>query len=1138
MKNTKSNLIFTVLLACAFFITCNNPIMEKWWEKQPDNPAGPGTPATAAYHTVTFEANGGTPTPSSQYIAPGGKISKLQPMVRDHYGFGGWYTDRDCSPANEWDFGAAVTSSFTLYARWVPQYDILITFDTNCEALPPPHPQAPPEQRLIKDTLVVRPEPMADYPDTYGFDGWYTESECIHRWNFSLVAAESHTLYANWVQTYKTVTFVPNGGSLPYSEPPTYPEEQRVAPNSYAVSPLPMSREGYAFGGWYDNPAFTGDPWNFTEDPVANDLILYAKWEPYVFIITFEANGGLPQPESQTLSYGANAVRPLPMSLGGGYGFGGWYKDEDFTDEWDFATEVKEDLTLYAKWEPINYYFVTFIPNGGSPPPIMQYIYSGGKVIEPAPMSLLGRGFGGWYKDDGWIDEWDFATEVTEDLILYAKWDTIDYQVTFEANGGYPAPGTQNLIHGTRIVEPAPMNLDGYGFGGWYKDADFIEPWDFATEVTSPLTLYARWDTYKYTVLFETNGGKPEPINQVVMFDTLVTRPSAMTKTSANFGGWFRDPYFLNEWDFATDKASNYTIDGFLTLHAKWEALPEIYTVSFDPNGGTPVPLSQSIVTGAKAYEPEPMSRSSHGFGGWYKDALFNELWDFNKPVDESFTLYAKWETIYHLVTFEANGGNPEPISQSLIDGTPVVEPMAMSRRGYGFGGWYTGDDYKNEWNFDTPVDRDINLYAKWVDARFLVKFDLKRPPGSSGGNIDFAEEIDPGENVSVPPADLLPADGWSLYGWFYTDRADFNPAIELHRNALKDWDFDWTVALDEQGDLSVARDNGVKEKLVYGYDPKEEKLFFTLYARWVPDEPNMVWVQKGSFTMGAKGSGTSPERNVRFSTGFYIGMYEVTQKAYRGHKGYEEIMTESGLDGYSDSNTSTGSATPSHFKIGDIDGPVDRVSWYDALVFCNLRTMQENASNPGLNLKPVYWLYDETDPAKWLEESPRPISSPSDWDLVAMDSAANGYRLPTEAEWEYAARGGNGSPGNFTYAGTNIDPPLDHAWFGGSTASGNSNSMTHTVGTKEPNGLGIYDMSGNLMEWCWDWYGSTYYSGRPNPDYDPTGPSSGTERVRRGGSWNNAATNLRNVVRNSFPPNNDTWVMGFRIVRGPSVIY
>jgi formylglycine-generating enzyme required for sulfatase activity len=128
-------------------------------------------------------------------------------------------------------------------------------------------------------------------------------------------------------------------------------------------------------------------------------------------------------------------------------------------------------------------------------------------------------------------------------------------------------------------------------------------------------------------------------------------------------------------------------------------------------------------------------------------------------------------------------------------------------------------------------------------------------------------------------------------------------------------------------------------------------------------------------------------------------------------------------------------------------------------------------------------------------------------------------YRLPTEAEWEYAARGGDKSNG-YKYSGSNTLG--DVAWY-----DGNSNNTTHAVGSKQPNELGIYDMAGNVWDWCSDRYGK--YSS--NAQSNPTGPSSGSLRVFRGGSWNGFAQVCRTADRCCYYPGDHHGNIGFRLV-------
>ncbi|MBR7028213.1 MAG: formylglycine-generating enzyme family protein [Bacteroidaceae bacterium] len=139
---------------------------------------------------------------------------------------------------------------------------------------------------------------------------------------------------------------------------------------------------------------------------------------------------------------------------------------------------------------------------------------------------------------------------------------------------------------------------------------------------------------------------------------------------------------------------------------------------------------------------------------------------------------------------------------------------------------------------------------------------------------------------------------------------------------------------------------------------------------------------------------------------------------------------------------------------------------------------------------------------------------------LKLNEKTGKTFRLPTEAEWEYAARGGKKSKG-YTYSGSNTIGNV--AWY-----SDNSGETTHEVGTKQANELGIYDMTGNVWEWCQDWYGETYYENSPSTD--PLGPDSGSTRVNRGGCWWLDAWFCRVANRVWISPGNRNFYLGFRL--------
>ncbi len=258
---------------------------------------------------------------------------------------------------------------------------------------------------------------------------------------------------------------------------------------------------------------------------------------------------------------------------------------------------------------------------------------------------------------------------------------------------------------------------------------------------------------------------------------------------------------------------------------------------------------------------------------------------------------------------------------------------------------------------------------------------------------------------------------------------------------------------------------------------------------------PEFVRIAPGTFVMGSPpdepGRFTDEtQHRVTLTNPFYLCDHLVTQAEWLEVMGWDE----------------------SQFT-GNPERPVENVSWFDCVEYCNLRSREER-------LTPVYTITDRRSEGNHLVAA-----------YVTWDRSADGYRLPTDAEWEYTCRAGTTTAfynGPITVHGTSVhcmeDPGLDEISWYCATAGG----RTHDVRTLPPNSWGLYDMAGNVQEWCWDWFDDL----TDRPATDPAGPGSGFLRVWRGGGWNYDARHCRSAQRGRDEPSGWYFDLGIRVCR------
>ena len=523
------------------------------------------------------------------------------------------------------------------------------------------------------------------------------------------------------------------------------------------------------------------------------------------------------------------------------------------------------------------------------------------------------------------------------------------------------------------------------------------------------------------------------------------------------------------------------------------------HIITFNPNGGTNTGLAQVFVLeGQTVDRPPAPTKTGDGFTDWYTTEGLTWKFDFATPITKPITLFAGWlsKQEHPHIDFNPNGGTLRGLARVFVrEGYLADRPPAPKKTGDDFIGWYTTADLTAKFDFNTPITKPITLFAGWFGHPHI---DFNANDGTLREPTRVF--VRKGQTVKRPTDPTKK--GCNFTGWYTDNRASKNK-------------FDFSTPITEP---------------------------ITLYAGWDwGGSIEMVWIAPGIFTMGQTGvDGAEPVHQVMLTKGFHMGIYPVTREQYY------KVMGKN----------------PSHFfgnssDHGEVQArrPVENVSWYHAIAFANRLSILEGLtpvySIAGVNntnaddwlhskvptfiddknryQKKVFYEYEDEESAHYEIDTHRYEFAKvnysrqcSLWNAVTADWNANGYRLPTDAEWEFAARAGTTTQWSFGDTDGNI---ADYAWY-----SHNSNSKTHQVGLKKPNAWGLYDMHGNVWEWVWDSHG--YCSA--DAQVDPKGEDVvfSVDRVFRGGGWSDPPGHARSAIRDHDSPDHRSSIIGFRVVR------
>ena len=753
---------------------------------------------TPVLYFLNYHANGGSGAPTSTSHISGDSVTlptSGSSPVRPGYDFAGWNLQSDGNGTN-YSAGASYTmptGNTTLYAKWT-EANFKVTYvagsETGVSGLPPEE-----AGKTAGTEITVGAAPTGS-PDELRFAGWSDGTLTYMPGEKFFMPGDDLTLTPTWVASSIQVIYNANGGA-------GAPAAEEVTSSAYTVSSSEPNRTGYEFLGWTVSGSTDPTPtvYKFGSDAQLMDLAsvngasdgrvtLVAKWSIRSYTITYNSQGGGTAPTDTAKTFSA-AVTVGTSVAKEGFDFLGWKTtiggNQYLYVPGNTLLMPAQNLVFTAVWDA-RPYTLSYSANGGSftdaagcttPVDDVRIVGSVQPISTGCP-DRDGYLFADWNTAaDGNGQSYSPAQLLTmpaENVTLYAMWTVVNYDVTFNVNGGTDGPSSLDGDFGTTVTIPStPPSYTGYVFSSWNTNCDGsgvdYAPGDELLIGAADVALCAVWIGTDNSLIYNPNGGSGGPGTSLVKTGATVT----VSSTEPSRAG-----YSFSSWNTeAEGTGTAYAIGATFEmpsaekeLYAIWIGNP--YTVYFNANGGLGSNLPDSIATKAgntvEITGAEP-TRTGYTFSGWYSNPLGSGTaysGSITMPA-EDLILYAKWTAISYDLVYDLNGataGTAIAADSGILDQvmTIATAPGDLAKDGHWFAGWSTqadgaGTNYGEGQSLWMPLGGET-LYAIWVENTYQVSYSAN---GGTGGPAGYFAAS--GSYAVLDEGDLA-REGYTFEAW------------------------------------------------------------------------------------------------------------------------------------------------------------------------------------------------------------------------------------------------------------------------------------------------------------------------------------------------------------------------------------